>query len=137
LAHTLKSNAGQLGETALQKAAGDVESLLKDGKNLTTEAHLNALAAELAEVLKELMPFMENAFVPASEAGIETLDMEKARELLSALEPLLKDGNPECMNLLDGLRAIPESGELIEQIENFDFEPAVSTLVELKKKLGL
>ena len=137
LAHTLKSNAGQLGESTLQKAAGDVEALLKDGRNLTTEVHLNALAAELAAVLKEMAPIAETATASQPEAASEPFDIEKARELLELLEPMLKDGNPECMNCLDNLRAIPESGELIRQIEDFDFEPAVSTLAELKKKIGL
>ena len=135
LAHTLKSNAGQLGKTALQKAANDVEALLKDDKNLTTKDHMNTLAAELDAALKELAPFAEVAIAAQSEAG--PFDIEKARELLSALEPLLKDGNPECMNMTGDIGAIPGSEELIRQIEDFDFEPAVSTLDELKKKIGL
>ncbi|MCL2877411.1 MAG: ATP-binding protein [Acidobacteria bacterium] len=139
LAHTLKSNAGQLGESALQKAANDVETLLRDGKNMTTESHINTLAAELEAVLKELTPYAEAATASRPEAGVvaETFDIEKTIELFRALEPLLKNGNTECLNHLDGLRAIPESGELIRQIEDFDFELAGSTLAELKKKMGL
>jgi PAS domain S-box-containing protein len=137
LAHTLKSNAGQLGETDLQKAAYDVEARLKDGKNLTTEEQVNTLAKELDKVLKELAPFVKAAPAHKAEAAAEPLDREKTRELLSALEPMLKEGNPECLNLVDSLRAIPESGELIRQIEDFDFEPAIFTLDELKKKAGL
>ena len=137
LAHTLKSNAGQLGKTGLQKAALEVETLLKDGNNRTTEEHLNSLARELDAVVKELAHFVKAAPAPQTEAAAGPFDEEKARELFSALEPMLKDGNPECMNLVDDIRAIPGSDELIRQIEDFDFEPAVSTLAELKEKIGL
>jgi CheY-like chemotaxis protein len=136
LAHTLKSNAGQLGKTALQTAAADVEAHLKDGKNLTTEEQMNTLAAELDAVLEELAPLVEPATDSQAEAAAEPFDIEKARELLDALEPMLISGNPECLSLVDRLRAIPESGELIRQIEDFDFEPAVSTFNELKNKMG-
>ena len=137
LAHTLKSNAGQLGKTALQKAAHDVEMLLRDGKNPVTQEHMDILAAELDAVLNELAPFAQAASANQTETATEPFDMEKTIELFGALYPMLKSGSPECLNLIDGLRAVPGSGELIRQIENFDFEPAVFTLAELKKKIGL
>ena len=132
LAHTLKSNAGQIGKMALQKAASDVEILLKDGNNLTTKAHMDALADEIDAVLRELAPLAETEPTSLTEAVVTEFDIKKARKLFTELEPLLKSGNPECLNLIDDLRAIPESGELIRRIEDFEFESAVSTLTELK-----
>jgi len=53
LTHTLKGNAGQLGKTILQKAAGDVERQLKHGKNAVSMDQLNILESELNMVLNE------------------------------------------------------------------------------------
>ena len=47
LAHNLKSNAGQLRRKGLQKAAGDVEDNLDDGKNNVTAQQLKLLETEL------------------------------------------------------------------------------------------
>jgi signal transduction histidine kinase/DNA-binding response OmpR family regulator len=54
LAHTLKSNAGQIGKPSLQQAALDVERQLKEGKNKVTEEQLKVLETKLAAVLQEL-----------------------------------------------------------------------------------
>jgi len=53
LAHTLKSNAALLGKENLRKASAEVEALLKDGKNLVTQEHLDLFRAELNSVLEE------------------------------------------------------------------------------------
>ena len=54
LAHSLKSNAAQLGKIGLQAAAADVESRLKDGENLVSEEQLKLLETELLKALNEL-----------------------------------------------------------------------------------
>jgi len=54
LVHSLKSNAGQIGKSALQKAARDIEFLLKDGENHVTGGHMNLLKNELNAVLSQL-----------------------------------------------------------------------------------
>jgi HPt (histidine-containing phosphotransfer) domain-containing protein len=129
LAHTMKSNAGQLGKTKLQKAAADVEYLLKDGKNLVTSEHLAILKTELNAVLDEIAPLLSEDTTPQA----EVLGREEARELLVKLKPLLEKGNPDCLKFIDALRGIPGSGELIQQMENFDFELATETLDSLDK----
>jgi len=134
LAHTLKGNAGLLGETRLQKAAADVEQLLRDGKNLTTPAHMIVLDAELHAVLKEFSSLLEGSAPPPTEVRSAPLDAESARALLAKLQPLLDSGNPECLKCLDELRALPGSESLIQQMEDFDFEPASATLAELQRK---
>jgi len=52
-AHSLKSNAAQLGKSILQKAAYDVEHQLKDGKNNVTGEQLKILKSELEMVINE------------------------------------------------------------------------------------
>jgi CheY-like chemotaxis protein len=138
LAHTLKSNAGQLEKTALQKAAAEVEYLLKDEKNLVTEEQLNILKIELTKVLSEFSPLLkESANLPDSETTLEAkfIDPKEARDLIEKLKPLLKSNNIQCLDFINDLRAIPESKTLIQQMEDFDFEEAVLTLEELERKI--
>lgn len=54
IAHTLKGNAAQIGQSQLQKAATEVESQLRDGTNNVTPQQLAALEAELTAVLEQL-----------------------------------------------------------------------------------
>jgi CheY-like chemotaxis protein len=60
LAHTLKSNAGYLGKEKLQKAAENVERLLRNGKNQVTAEHLSILETELTSVLDEFTKITNN-----------------------------------------------------------------------------
>jgi DNA topoisomerase VI subunit B len=78
------------------------------------------------------------------ELSFDTVDMGKNEmvldellivELFKNLEQLLRMGNPECRELIDSLRQIPDSGKLIMHMEDLDFELAHVSLVELKKEL--
>jgi signal transduction histidine kinase/DNA-binding response OmpR family regulator len=131
LVHTLKSNAGQIGKTILQKAAANVENLLKNGQNLASEGDLNILNAELAAVLNELAPLLEESRTN-EQSKAETLGKKEALELLDTLEPMVKSGNPESLKYFDKLRGIPGSGKLIQQMDDFDFVTAAETLAELQ-----
>jgi CheY-like chemotaxis protein len=135
LAHSLKTNAGQIGEGTLQGAASEVEQALKEGKNLLTEEQLTKLKTELGIVLERLEPLLKEAEAQAEGREVPALEPEKIKGLLEKLEPLLLEGNIESMDYIDELRGVAGSEELIRQIENFDFKPAVSTFAELKKTL--
>ena len=133
LVHTLKSNAGQIGKSGLQHAASEIEDQLKDNKNQVKEKQLRNLEIELNQVLKELTPLLHQAAdAPLVEPA--SLDPKQAHELLEKLESLVKGGNPDCLKYIDELRAIPGSKELIQQLEDFDFKPAMDTIAEIKKK---
>ena len=62
-------------------------------------------------------------------------DAGKARELLAELEPLLKSGNTECLKMIEPLRAVPGSEELVRQMEDFYFGAAANELSVLKAKM--
>ena len=135
LAHTLKSNAGLIGKTALQKAAAEVEAALKNSENKTTKPQMDLLNTELTAVLDELSPYMNNT--PETDkikSSTDTLDHVKTRALIDKLEPLLKSGNPECLKYVDDLEKIPGSEELIRQIQDFYFVAAGKHLSKLKEK---
>jgi len=126
LAHTLKGNAGQLGENDLQHAAAEVERLLKDGT--ATGESLKILEAALNEALRKYAPLLDEPDPPP-----QPLDAEETLALLDQLESMLKNKNPECLYLLDKIRAVPGSEELSRQVENLDFKPALAALAEVKK----
>jgi CheY-like chemotaxis protein len=142
LAHSLKSNAGQLGKPALQQAAAIVEQHLKNGENLVTEEQLNTLETELNAVLKQFTAELEAASgKQADESKDQTKDEQEwlgsqsSLELIEKLEPLLEMGSVQCRKFIDNLRRIHGSEKLIEQMEDLDFERAFVSLAELKKKI--
>ncbi|MDR2531273.1 MAG: PAS domain S-box protein [Oscillospiraceae bacterium] len=132
LAHTLKGNAGMIGKTDLQKAAAEVENLLKEGVASIWENKMNLLESELEQVLNELRPLLSENEADVSK--VKTLDTEQTIALFEKLEPMLENINPECVSLLKEIRMIPQAGKLAQQIEDYDFEEAATTLAELKKK---
>jgi HPt (histidine-containing phosphotransfer) domain-containing protein len=127
LAHTLKSNAGQIGEKRLQEIAAAAESPLKSQKPFPAEIGAD-LDAELKSVLEKLAP--ELAAAPKEETAAPS--PEKTRELFEKLEDMLENRNPECMSLLDDVRTVPGAGELARLIENFEFKLAIDALAEIK-----
>jgi signal transduction histidine kinase/CheY-like chemotaxis protein len=137
LVHTLKSNAGQLDNTSLQKAAADVELQLKNGKNLVTAEQMAVLKTELDAAISQIEA--ELSALPEKQHGSSQIgegspfNAQSARELFEKLEPMLKMGSPECLKLIDGLRRIPGSEELIRRIDDFSFDTALEALVDLKK----
>ena len=141
LAHNLKSNAGQIGETFLQQAAAQVEARLKNGANTAADEQLNTLKEELNIVLKKLAHLLDNSLQPETETLSDPLDAQSVRELIIKLEPMLHMGNPECRKLIDWIRLIPKNSglktRLIQQLEDFDFDQAIISLEELKKGWGL
>ncbi|MDR2542557.1 MAG: transporter substrate-binding domain-containing protein [Treponema sp.] len=133
LAHSLKGSAGLIGKTALGSAAAEVEALLKDGVASFLESKMDILKNELSQVLEKLKPD-----IPESESLDkipQTRDADETLALFKKLEPMLENINPECITLLEDLRAVSGTWELVQQIEDYDFVSAVRTLLELKKKL--
>jgi CheY-like chemotaxis protein len=142
LAHTLKSNAGQLNKTFLQQAAADIESSLKDNKNLVTPEQMTILEAELNEVLSQFTRELEATTVAPQKPPEpqQLLDTQSALELVEKLKPMLEMGDPKCQTFIGDINMIPGNEGplitlLIQQIEDFDFESAAVSLAELKKKL--
>jgi len=132
LTHTLKGNAGQLGKTFLQQAAGAVESRLVNGENLVEPQQMANLETELNAALADLAQLVREPDLPA-DAAAGKLDSPAARMLLDELEPLLKDSNAECLTLIDKIRHISGSEELVRRMEEFDFTAAAEALKELRK----
>jgi signal transduction histidine kinase/CheY-like chemotaxis protein len=126
LVHTLKSNAGQIGELKLQALAQIVETKLIGGLNLLSGKNISELEAELKIVISKLMPLLTEDNDFTSYVGTD-----KTRELFKTLKPLLIDKDAECLNYVEELRAIPGTKELAEQIGDYNFSDALTILNEL------
>ena len=131
LAHTLKGNAGMIGKTGLQSAAAALEALLSKGTgdSFHSAIEMDILRTELEKVLEELKPLLDK---PREAA--KPLNNGQILALFDQLEPMLENINPRCTELLDDLRAVPETEELARQIEDYNFEAAIDILYILKRK---
>jgi signal transduction histidine kinase/DNA-binding response OmpR family regulator len=142
LMHTLKSNAGTIGKTFLQKTAGQAEEMLCNGENRMTSELMNTVEAELGAVLAELRPLLKKATATAQTPDGEPYDIRHALaaefkyEEIKELEELLRKGSPDSLKFTERLRQIKGSGELIQQIEDFDFDQALESFAKLAKKQG-
>jgi signal transduction histidine kinase/DNA-binding response OmpR family regulator/ABC-type amino acid transport substrate-binding protein len=133
IAHTLKSNAGTIGKTALQKIAAETEKRLHDGQNTLTDDVVDTLEKELNAVLQELAPFLKKQR-PTTESADASSAEPLNDALLDELEELLRKGSPDSLKFADNLRAMPGGVNVVEQMENFDFDEAAEALAELRKK---
>ena len=122
LAHTLKGNAGMIDKTNLQTVAAELEIMFRDGKEVE-EKDISFLRRELNAVLDEFEALNE-------ENGAIGGDTVAVREIVKMLENI----NPDVVNHIDGLRETVGCEELIEQIENYEFENALHTINQLRLK---
>ena len=136
IAHTLKSNAGAIGKTGLQKAAAEAERLLTGGDNRLTKERIDALETELAAALVELAPLLnksggapDGAAEPGAAGGV---NIPFAEELAA----LLRKGSPDSLKFIEPLRTAGGCGRLIKQMEDFDFDEAADTLAALMNNTG-
>jgi len=133
LAHTLKSNAGQIGEKRLQSAATVAEAMLTDGINQLNNEHIQNLKSELILVLNELAPLLDETKIFASH---DSFDAVKALSIIEKLEPMLRDKDTSCIELTEEIAsAVPGSEELIKQIDGFKFKQAIASLERIKESL--
>jgi CheY-like chemotaxis protein len=141
LSHTLKTNAGQIGEKELQEAAFAVEKIFLDSSETFNNEQLEdnvfgVLQAELKLVLGKLEQENIRAEKDNEKTNIkESADIAKTLELFEKLENMINSRNPESISLLDDIRAIPGSGELAHLVEEYEFKQALIELNKLKSAI--
>jgi len=144
LAHTLKSNAGQLGKTALQQIAEEIEETLENGENNVTGQQLERLSKELEVVISEFEQVVTSGseqqapqVSQATEMTEKPVNPEETGKFLNELQVLLEESDTECLELVERCAMIPGSDYLIRQMEDFDFESAIEALADLREKLEI
>ncbi|MDR2167046.1 MAG: response regulator [Clostridiales bacterium] len=132
LAHTIKGLAGLINENALVDIAAKAEEAF--GKENKPADIIEELIVEVEHVLSTIAkryPQVADAHEHAP------LDAAETTTIFDKLEPLLKSGNFDALSLCEELKNIPQTEELINQIEDMDFAPALETLISLRKTLVL
>jgi signal transduction histidine kinase/ActR/RegA family two-component response regulator/HPt (histidine-containing phosphotransfer) domain-containing protein len=136
--HGLKGISAGIGAESLRENALRLELSAKSGNLAEVLAGNGALldkAREVTSAVQSWLAALPDGSEAADDIPIPELPADEALELLKALEPLLENGSAECLEAVEKIRAIPGSGKLMEQMENMDFRPALSTLIDLKRSL--
>jgi len=152
MAHSLKSNAGQIGKGSLQAAAEEVERGLAKGVNNVTEKQFSLLETELNKVLLEFIPIYEEDIAEQklkaelnsakSKNNKDESDAGYALKILDEVIPLLRMGNPESCQFIEKIHEIHGNektdelkNKLIQQIDDFEFDLSLKTISELKEEI--
>ena len=133
LAHNLKGLAGLIGENELMELAQKAENILRDGGVPTK--WLGAIQLELTAVLEKIGEQFKDKLQPELERNTQGFDKEKAAIIFDELTPLLEQRRGSAMDFLNQLALIPQTEELINQIEDFEFALALETLEKLRNLL--
>ncbi|MCL1996338.1 MAG: ATP-binding protein [Defluviitaleaceae bacterium] len=135
LTHTLKGLASLLiDETKLVELAAIVETA--SIKETASQDAVDDLEVELNNVFDKIRAkYGDISDNVDTELARVSLDVIKAKDTFDRLTPLLEDERLDALKLCEELKEIPETGTLIEQIEDMEFELALETLEKLRKTL--
>jgi signal transduction histidine kinase/CheY-like chemotaxis protein len=144
MAHTLKGNAGNLGATQLQQAAGLLETACAQG---AAAQQLDELMASLRPVLDEviagLLAWMGSAdSQPSSQAlpaaqtmGLEpsvlAAELQRLRSLLEDFDREAEDLVADLLQRLQGAAPAPVLEVVAGLIDQYEFDEALKALAEL------
>ncbi|MCD7898154.1 MAG: ATP-binding protein [Planctomycetaceae bacterium] len=130
LVHTLKSTSALIGAATLSRTAAQIERTLADGDGDVVDTTLRDLGSDLRVVLRVLEPLVAGGDTQAGKG--EAVNESAVELLLARLRPLLASGNPECLAMKDELErelaSAPHGRELLEHIDNYDFELALTAV---------
>ncbi|MEO5340758.1 MAG: response regulator [Magnetococcus sp. MYC-9] len=147
LAHAIKGIAGNLGARTLYEAARDLEQCLKRDEREQCAEWLDRLERALAVVLESIASMAEKAAPEAEEGGAPadaSINREEVSDTIHKMFSLLKQRDVEAEEhveslekLLRGTHMNQELASLAEQIRQFDFDAARSTLSTMAHSLNL
>ena len=147
-AHTIKGVAATIGADQLRKNASDLEeAFIHDNKD-DKQIPIDKLSKSLDEVLKSigtmLAPVDKILSEESESVDDQKIDQAKVGSLMAKLMSLLSEGNSdseECFEALQknivGSQFREHIDKIQEQIENYDFEDARDTLMQLAKSLNI
>ncbi|MBF0218481.1 MAG: response regulator [Gammaproteobacteria bacterium] len=134
LTHMIKGVAGAVGAYSLSEIAGTIDTALRQGNTVTTEA-LAQLYREIDSLLAGLVPLFASPVVAGTAAAVqgENQDtLKAASRILQAILPLITAADLRVMEQVDSLVRVLEhtpfaakAGDLHRELNNFDFEHAL------------
>jgi CheY-like chemotaxis protein/HPt (histidine-containing phosphotransfer) domain-containing protein len=126
IAHTLKSSAGYLGQTALQEASLSLEKSLGAQTPAYTAEQIGTLECELNKAFLVFEPITREA--EQEKANVAEADEETLAALFAEIRPLLETGDFTASNYVEKLQGIAGMAELAEKIDDYDFDSALEIL---------
>jgi HPt (histidine-containing phosphotransfer) domain-containing protein len=138
VAHALKGAAGTLGATLLHQLAAGLDLALREEHPMTD---ITTLANRLEQELGAFASAIAALPVAAPETPKVTLDWPRLLEVLTRLEHLLDAGDIEAGALVHGELALLRAGFgsqadlLRQQIDDFDFDPALERLAGMLRQI--
>jgi len=134
LAHSLKGAAALVDMTMLKDAAFAIEQSLSEGKMEHLHEKMKTLEHELSAALDELMYIANDHYMnqDQDETSEEYFDDKTALDFLTNLDSLLESCSFDCLNLVNDLKRISGTEQLVEEIENIQFKQARETLAVIK-----
>ena len=144
LSHTLKGLAASIGADDLTSVAAELELAFRngtDGKDDAVQDMLARCALELKAVREVLEPLFaeQKAAEQTAAPAIPKLDKEAASRLLQELRGLLAEDDSDAMRVVEENRAMLQAlfeardlNLLVEAVQRFDFENALSLLDKAK-----
>lgn len=134
LAHTLKGVAGNIGATAVQQSAAELEHLLREDQ--AAEASL----LETDTLLQALLAAIDNA-LPMEEMVAVAVDRVKLEQICRQLHALMLDNDPDALECFTANKAMLQSAFAIADMEtalnDFEFEVAESLLQSASARAGI
>ncbi|MDP1906594.1 MAG: PAS domain S-box protein [Pseudomonadota bacterium] len=131
IAHTLKGASGNLGATAVQRLATELDAACKAGH---AAAQLEPLAGELEAELHRLAAAIRAALPEPADAAPVAVDRAAVRQVLDQLVPLLAASSMQANDLFEQNAALlkatlgPAGAELERQIAGFLYPEALETI---------
>ncbi len=141
IAHTVKGVAGNIGATAVHRAAGAVEKLIRDQ---APAAEIDSAIHELSTVLDPLFAALRASFpAPVAEqpTAVPAADPEQSREAAEQLAKLLEEFDPAAVECIEENRAAlapllgdawPEFEKLVEGYAFGDAQALLETAIKTR-----
>jgi len=147
-AHTIKSVAATIGADLLRKSASDLEEAFIHEIKGDNQILVDKLTKSLNEVLESigsmLVPIDKIQSEGPESVNDQKIDQERVRSLMEKLMSLLREGDSDSKEYFEDLQKNiigsqfrEHIDKIQEQIENYDFEDARNSLMQLAESLNI
>ncbi len=136
LIHTIKGVAGTVGHTRLAAIAAAIDLAFKERRPVTPDmlAEFRAAMKDAKARLETLPPLSALSLKIGEAQGKKAV--EKMLSMLKNSEYIDESLLADVSDYLDGRLGAHASRRLIDQVENFDLDTAIATLLELAGRAG-
>ncbi|MBF0369439.1 MAG: response regulator [Magnetococcales bacterium] len=139
-AHTLKGVAGNIGATALQAVAGELEAVLKNDPGSPPEGLMVLTGQRLGEAMSTIQATLQSGGAVSKKSA--TVDRAAVQSLLATLQEQIDNfdsaAGETCDNLADQLQGSPllrHATDLGKALNGYEFDQAQELVGEMLAKL--